>query len=144
MAEQRQDWEARFWSKVDKTSGCWIWKDQLDAEGYGRLYLNRLAHTLAWELSHGSIPDGMKICHSCDVRSCVRIDHLFIGTQKDNMNDAALKCRMAHKLDLQDVQLVRELASKGVSRKAILKQFPNVSYWTICDILNGRSRSCLG
>ncbi len=90
--------EKRFWSNVDKTSDCWIWVGCKNPHGYG-LYAyaqreQRLAHRLAWILTKGPIPKGLCICHHCDIPACVNPDHLFMGTQKDNMADCARKNRL--------------------------------------------------
>lgn len=53
-------------------------------------------HRVSWEIHNGPIPDGLMVCHHCDVRHCVRPDHLFIGTQRDNIADMIAKGRKAH------------------------------------------------
>lgn len=85
---------ARFEAKcVPVTeSGCWLWMGVIHASGYGH-YNGKKAHRLSWELHNGSIPDGMCICHKCDVPSCVNPNHLFLGTQGDNVRDAWTKGR---------------------------------------------------
>src|SRR3990167_8578219 len=89
-----------FWSKVNKTKTCWLWTGGQE-HGYGRvLYTTSYsrwrtrAHRVAWELAYGLIPQGKFVCHACDVKLCVRPSHLFIGTQFDNMRDAARKGRL--------------------------------------------------
>lgn len=87
---------SRFWSKVDKTSGCWVWTASRSGNGYGQFRLdghNRPAHRLAWELTHGAIPEGAFVLHECDNPPCVRPDHLFLGDQSLNMADMAGKGR---------------------------------------------------
>lgn len=89
---------ARFWAKVDKSDpdGCWIWIGSTSGAGYGRFHVNRrgvLAHRVAYALVHGTAPAGIMLCHRCDNPKCVRPDHLFPGTQKDNMRDCSLKKR---------------------------------------------------
>ena len=82
-----------FWKRVEKTQGCWLWYGSLNTlGGYGR-YNRRPAHVISWELKNGSVPPGMKVCHQCDVKVCVNPDHLFLGTQRDNMRDAMGKGR---------------------------------------------------
>lgn len=87
----------RFWAKVEKTPGCWLWTGRTSPEGYGRFSLGKrgdgLAHRIAFELVHGPLLPGIKVLHSCDTPPCVRDDHLFAGTQKDNVLDAVQKGR---------------------------------------------------
>jgi HNH endonuclease/Helix-turn-helix domain len=88
--------EAHFWAKVNKTDGCWLWTGAKHTDGYGiviRSRKNWLAHRYAFTLTYGPIPDGLVVCHACDVRPCVRPDHLALGTQIDNMTDMAQKGR---------------------------------------------------
>lgn len=89
----------RFWPKVQKTETCWLWTGAKNDAGYGKLWdyeygAPRAAHRLAWEMEHGAIPDGLFLCHHCDTPTCVRPDHMFVGTQFDNMRDAARKGRV--------------------------------------------------
>jgi len=96
--------KARFSSKVEKSSdplGCWTWAGAKNLQGYGEFFLFRkgsrshhgLAHRVAWEMFRGPIGD-MFVLHKCDTPACVNPEHLFLGTQKDNMRDALAKGRM--------------------------------------------------
>lgn len=93
----------RFWSHVNKTDGegCWLWTGATTVKGYGHISAGRtsgktiLAHRAAWEMAgRGDIPDGLFVCHTCDTPACVRSEHLFLGTNADNMADCVTKGRM--------------------------------------------------
>ena len=90
---------ARFLEKVDKTATCWIWRGAIESKGYGRVtvrYRNLGAHVLSWMLHHGPIPDGLQVLHNCpdgDNPSCVNPDHLWLGTQTENIRDMFVKGR---------------------------------------------------
>lgn len=90
--------EQRFWEKVDKTEECWNWTAATRNSGYGCIKVNgkvQDSHRLSWSLVNGDIQNGLFVLHRCDNRLCVRPDHLFLGTQKDNMRDATSKGRMS-------------------------------------------------
>jgi hypothetical protein len=90
---RRSRWQAtipRFWSLVEKGDDCWLWKGSVSGGGYGRITVSGkrvAAHRFSYEAANGPIPDGLFICHSCDVKLCVNPAHLFAGTQVDNMQD---------------------------------------------------------
>lgn len=89
----------RFWAKVQKLSGCWVWTASLDRYGYGHFGMDGRhyrAHRLVWTSMNGDPPVGMHVCHKCDNRRCVRPDHLFLGTNRDNFRDASRKGRIAN------------------------------------------------
>ncbi len=91
----------RFWAKVRKGEGCWLWVGAKQHNGYGYLHSGGhsirkplRAHRVSWELHNGPIPDGLRVLHSCDTPCCVNPAHLFLGTQSDNMKDCAAKGRV--------------------------------------------------
>jgi hypothetical protein len=87
----------RFWKFVIKTENCWIWIGGTDENGRGIFtpYKRKAtrAYRFSWELVKGPIPKGLNICHNCDNPICVNPEHLFIGTQKDNLDDMVDKGR---------------------------------------------------
>ena len=71
-----------------KTDCCWLWFGSSHSSGYGKLMVSkryRLAHQVAYEVAVGPIPDGKIITHDCDVKLCVRPDHLRVGTKTSNL-----------------------------------------------------------
>lgn len=89
--------EDRFYEKVQKTESCWLWKGALNSRGYGSLGNGAgkriLAHRYSYVLHRGEIPEGLIVCHTCDVRECVNPEHLWVGTHKDNSDDMFAKNR---------------------------------------------------
>lgn len=89
----------KFWASVLRLPGdaCWVWSGAKTPKGYGQVCWGgrrTYAHRVAWELSVGEPPKpGHEICHHCDNPSCVRPDHLFMGTRSDNMHDCHRKGR---------------------------------------------------
>ena len=90
--------EVRFWRHVKKSDGCWEWTAGNNGHGYGWAtryrQLSVAAHRFSWEMHFGPIPPGLIVCHHCDNPPCVRPDHLFVGTYKDNMQDCVRKGRL--------------------------------------------------
>ena len=82
-----------FWKKVAiHEESCWVWMGCRFPNGYGQFH-NRRAHRISWELQRGTIPLGLLVLHHCDNKLCVRLDHLFVGTQLDNVRDMFSKGR---------------------------------------------------
>lgn len=130
-----------FWSHVDKSSGCWTWTGAKTRNGYGRF--NTIphidyAHRVSWTIAYGEIPTAMFVCHSCDNPSCVNPEHLFIGTQSDNMRDMAIKCRSHFtKLTHPEVSQIRKLRGGGLTTVEIARRF-NVCSSLITQIAKRR------
>ena len=77
-------------------SGCLIWDGSSTKAGYGDFRIrpkHYLVHRAVWENHYGIIPEGMHVLHKCDVKLCARIDHLFLGTNNDNIKDSIAKGR---------------------------------------------------
>jgi hypothetical protein len=99
MAARQNTPLERLYAKTHQTESCWLWTGRRERDGYGRIMIGsrkHRPHRLSWELHCGSIPDGLRVCHKCDVRLCVRPDHLFLGTASDNAMDAAKKGRLSN------------------------------------------------
>jgi HNH endonuclease len=91
--------EDRFMEKVipEPNSGCWLWTAGCNNKGYGDFDVGVRevsAHRFSYELFKGPIPKGMFVCHKCDVPSCVNPEHLFLGDQRANLQDASKKGRL--------------------------------------------------
>lgn len=90
--------EDRFWEKVRKREGdgCWIWTGARGQKGCGQIWHNGKAvgaPRVAYEMAHGPFDQSLDVCHHCDNPLCVRADHLFLGTTKENMQDMKAKGR---------------------------------------------------
>lgn len=86
---------ALFLSRIIKTNRCWLWPNE-SQRGRGTFRIDGrklMAHQASWILHFGEIPEGLNILHHCDNPSCVRPDHLFLGTQQDNIDDMCAKGR---------------------------------------------------
>lgn len=86
----------RFWRDVVQGEGCWIWQGTRVGKGYGDLVFRGkryYAHRVSFELHFGAVPPGLFVCHHCDNPPCVRPDHLFAGTVRDNAIDMTRKGR---------------------------------------------------
>ena len=142
-----KDMISRFWSKVDKKRSdtfykgtrCWVWTASTLGE-YGHIKIKnkaRYAHRISYEMTYKFIPKDKFVCHHCDNKLCVRPSHLFLGTQKDNIQDAINKKRTAKgethgKAKLTEEQVKQIRANPRSERKLALEY--NVRYCTIGNI----------
>lgn len=139
--------EPRFWERVAKSSGCWVWTSTLDTGGYGQLSVNgtlTLVHRISWEMHYGPIPEGVLVLHKCDNPPCVRPDHLFLGDDYANIQDRNSKGRQTRgenhphaKLTDADVIRMRKLQLKGYSMVKLSTIF-KMSYGQVYMICKGR------
>lgn len=118
-ARKRKPPEELFWKRVEKTETCWLWRGKLVGIGYGSFangakgnVTHHRAHRFAYALCVGPIPPGMQVLHRCDVPACVRPDHLFLGTQLDNMHDKVAKGRQVRG-DRATLRRFPELIKRG-------------------------------
>lgn len=134
----------RFWQRVNKTETCWLWTAASPSSPYGRMRVgNRCIspHRFSYFIHFGSMPSGL-VLHKCDVMACVNPDHLFVGTQADNMADKKSKNRQVRGSDaarsrLRSDQVLAIRAATG-SQRGIARRF-GVTQSAVWNIKNGRS-----
>ncbi len=153
-ARRGQPLHVRFWRFVDKTGDCWLWTGTRTEDGYGRTGASEksssplYAHRVSWELANGPIPDGLFVLHRCDNPPCVRPDHLFLGTTKDNADDAQAKGRLGYqrhpdrytRLTADDVRAIRNARLAGEPAKSIAARF-GISESHVYNIANRYERT---
>ena len=158
-------WEIRFWSKVQRGEGCWLWTGAIGASGYGNFSIDDAtvgAHRVAFRLANGREPVGL-LLHSCDNRRCVRPEHLREGTQAENLQDAVARGRVASgdrngarlhperlargeahppqaRLTDEDVATIRGLVANGHSHRRVARLF-GVTFQTISKIVRRERRA---
>jgi hypothetical protein len=149
MEKTKEITKERIESKVERIpeAGCWIWIGATTVRGYGQIESHNrkyYAHRASYQAFIGEIPKGMHVCHACDNVYCVNPAHLFLGTQKQNLQDMAKKGRSTigernamAKLTEEDVKDIKYLISTGLSDADISVEFC-VSRQTINNIRNGK------
>src|SRR6266404_3002515 len=135
---QRRPLAVRFTENTGQpdSRGCQIFGNQKIRHRYKQIYNNdgqpMSAHRAAWQLYCGQIPEGLLVLHRCDVMACVNPEHLFLGTQQDNMDDMIAKGRKVSlrgeavtmsKLTENEVRAIRALSAKGVRPTIIAQKF---------------------
>lgn len=158
--KHKQNITNRFWAKVNKDlspvfyngSRCWEWVGGHTSDGYGSFSIGQgvLAHRVSYEIRFGSIPNDMKVLHYCDNRACVNPDHLFLGTQLQNIEDMDMKGRRGTtpgekngmaKLTKEDVLEIRRRYKryvKGSSTTSLAKEY-GVTHTVISLIVRNKT-----
>lgn len=148
--------KARFYARVRRSSGCWLWLGPTDLEGYGHFHLSRhpaighntrrRAHRVAYEMEFGALSTDVVLRHTCDNPRCVNPAHLTPGTHQDNIADRTSRKREARgerngNTRLSDAQIaaIRARRSGGAFLRVIAAEF-SVSTTHIKNILAGRVR----
>lgn len=120
---KRGDTRTRFIEKIEvRASGCHEWSGARDTCGYGQFWTGRdfmRAHRYVWEQNFGPIPEGLLVLHRCDNPPCVNPAHLFLGTQKDNMQDRVRKGRVPRGWKLSVKTRKRQARAQLGNKKAL-------------------------
>jgi len=140
--------EERFWPNVDKSGDCWEWTGVMFKNGYGKVFYegqSRGAHRVSAVLA-GMDVEGTYVCHHCDNKRCVKPDHLFLGSNKDNQDDMVVKRRgydhRRHwntKLTETQVVEIKQRRAAGETLVSIAKDY-GVSHVHVSLIARGKSR----
>lgn len=146
--------EERFWEKVEKTEGCWLWGASSDGR-YGLFKAgNKItrAHRWIFVCLNGPIPEGLVVRHKCDNSLCVRPDHLELGTQSDNARDRVARGRHAQlrlrgrdaptcKLSDAQAEALRKLARIGAWSQHCLAAAFGVTQGHVSGLKTGSSHA---
>ena len=134
---------------VNPATGCWEWQLTPNTKGYGTFTLETkriMAHRYSYTIHKGPIPDGLLVCHSCDVRHCVNPEHLWLGTAQANSSDMQRKGRSVggtakgekHGMSRLTAEKAMEIYTSGESTNGLAKRF-GVSRQTVYLIKNKRA-----
>ncbi|MBI4672784.1 MAG: HNH endonuclease [Chloroflexi bacterium] len=162
MCEEHTKQRFLKYVKVAPT-GCWEWAGARTRDGYGTIKIHgkqRRANRVGYEIYRGAIPDGLLVCHTCDNSSCVRAEHLWLGTARDNRYDAMQKGRIARgnrhgththpesvlrgerhvraKLTLGQVEQIQEMCKQGAPQRVVAQVF-GISRGHVGHIVRGES-----
>ena len=135
---------------ICEESECWLWTGSTNYKGYGLFKWSPdknavSAPRASWVIANGEIPDGMHVLHRCDTPECVNPNHLFLGTNKDNMQDRGEKGRTQHgdrsgraKVTSAQVVEIRKMYSEGTSQVRIAGLF-NIHPTTVGSIVHNKT-----
>lgn len=145
--------ESRFWEKVDKggPDECWEWTARTLPRGYGHISIENYpeyAHRVVMEMEGHDI-EGKQVNHTCDNPSCVNPNHLYVGTQSENVQDSYDRDRRddvdyasgedhgQSKLTREEVQDIRdsdsnqtELAEEYGVSQSLISQIQRGKWWS--------------
>lgn len=137
----------RALARLPTGTGCHVWPGSRDRDGYGTIrdgQVLRKVHRLVWSSTHGPIPDGGVICHTCDNPPCGNPDHLFLGTNASNQWDRRSKGRQAAgskngraKITEADVAEIRRAYAAGGITQQVLADRYGIKQWAVSKIVNG-------
>lgn len=152
--------QKRFWEKVHKTDTCWIWTAYRSPKGYGTIGISIPvmykveAHRVSWIIAKGDVPDGLLVLHNCpgwDNPACVNPNHLWLGTNQENLQDLVNKRRKkagikdssvgqpTRKVTPEIVRAVRAEWESSIDHpRGSLERFAEkfrLKYYTVCDIV---------
>lgn len=139
----------RFWDKVTRTDGCWLWGSHRDKRGYGRFFLDgkaRFAHRVSLTLAGTTVPDDLMVLHRCDNPPCVNPSHLYVGDASQNQLDAHARKRRRSDgdwngnriLTSEKVARIRALYAAGVHDTGELANAFGVNRWNVRQVVSGR------
>ena len=139
-----------FWRNIDKTPTCWVWAGCKTHDGYGIIrinYKNVKAHRMSWEMHYSTIPGDLFVLHKCDNRACVNPEHLYLGTNQDNMNDMknrgrSLKGQRNPNSTLSDAQVLEivEKYRSGRTQASLADEY-HVDQTTVSRYVLGKQRN---
>lgn len=165
--------KCRLMIRIEKKGECWEWNRYVGERGYALLsYQGKMhnAHRLSYQIFKGNIPENLFVCHTCDNRKCINPDHLWLGTRRENIQDASKKGRLpggpghkpspdviekllksrkpfpngeqhpTSKLKKEDIIHIRKLLDEGIKQTDIAKKF-NVCSGVISQIKHKRTWS---
>jgi len=129
----------RFFARVIIQGDCWIWTGHVvDGYGYLRVHGKSMrASRYSFALHYGYLPRGRKICHTCDVRRCVRPDHLYVGTDATNAMDRNVRGRSASVLTREIVERLPIIKRRTGLTDSRLAAIYGVNQSTISRAING-------
>ena len=139
LLKQRRTLEERLWRRVERRpDGCWVFTGSRNNKNYGQIHRGPgsrelvLVHRAAWEVTYGPVPEGLFVLHRCDNPPCCNPEHLFLGTNADNMRDMVAKGRGNYcygenhqnaTLTFKQVVEIREARARGERRVDIARRY---------------------